>query len=578
MKSFFGKNITKLSLAIIALSLIGAILFLLIPAYELFGKIISYKFNEPERVDRIVFKYDRYLLVFGIFLFLVSWLEHSGWLKKLKNYLANFLEKLFVVFTFKFLLFITIVYLAVLFVIASTHYDLGVDEAWYIYYAENFAKTGLPFYDTNGKITVIDNISMLPYYLFSVINFKLGLTDVFHFKILSSFFSVITLLVLFITTKKIYSKRTAVLFLLFLVTQPGWGFLASSFFGEILQAAFLFGGLYVWLNSANNFQTKKIILASVFFALAIHTKFQLLILLPASLIILHFTDKNIKAMRVLYYTLGLTLLLIIIRTIPVLFYDPKLLKNLILITDFLAPSMPLPAFSFMMDKIQLFNRFFPLIMFLFSIVVFSYRLKSAFDKFLLIFTSVSISWWILLYPLTTYRNPFMGIITLCLIIAILIERIVISSENKLSLGIKYLCVVCGAGLLLYGFSTNIIYAYIGYNDGVQFDLAGDKNRLFMEIKHDNTQREFNEKLKSMVVSADTLYNAGFVTKCYTDNPVSNLQKLKDDLLKDGHERFVLVTCDNYSLDLSIGRNQIDSIANKKLILKVGENELYKVSK
>lgn len=546
----------------------------------LIQKAIHLTFNTPARVDVVFYKNLRYLIILGIALTLFFLLKKSIYWEKLASSFISGLNKLTSLFTLKILFGISIVYLIVLFYIAITHYDLGFDEAWYIYYSKNFAATGMMFSDDNGKIVIVDTITMLPYCLLSLINFYTGLTSVVDFKILSSALSIITLVILFVITEKFYNRKIAIISLFVLIAQPGFGFMASSYFGEIAQASFLFGGLYYWLKDDSPPDGKKMFLISLLFAFAIHTKFQLLFILVISLIILHFTDKNTRAAKVLLYTLLFTAIIIVIRTIPSLVHDPKLLRHQLIITDLIAsgPNTLGPAFVF--DKMQLYNRFFQLPVLLVTLGIFYFYMKTVFERFLFLFVSVTALWWIFLYPYATYRTPFMALIPLSIIIAILITKLFEKSDGKKSMVAKYIPAAAVIIFMMYGFSANIIYAYIGYNDGVQFDLYGYKNRLFSKVEYDNSQKEFYGELKTLVRTGDTLYRGSFVSNCYVENPVASFYNLKESLQTTPGEKHLLITREYFPLGLEEGRRQmLDSLnANWKLVLKKGDYEMYVVKK
>ncbi|KXK50682.1 MAG: hypothetical protein UZ05_CHB002001607, partial [Chlorobi bacterium OLB5] len=400
------------------------------------------------------------------------------------------------------------------------YYDLGFDEAWYIYFARNFSEKLFPFYTANERIAVIDTISMLPYYIISLVNFKAGFTDVWHFKLLSVLLSVFTLIVMYRITGRIYGKATALLFIFLLVIQPGFGFIASSFFGEFLQAAFLFGGLYYWQKEPS--VKNHLVISSLFFTAAIHTKFQLVIIISAVLLILGFFSKESGSYRLLVYTLLFTALVSFIRTVPVLISSPQNIRNLAVITDLLAAKSTTVSPALVLERLQLFNRFFPLPVLAAVLGLFAFRMKTAAEKFLFYFSIITALWWIFLYPLSTYRNPFMAVIVLCFMAALLLVELFERYSSKYpakKIKLKYAAGLCIAFLMLWGFSSNLIYSRIGYNDGVQFDLDGFNSRLFEPVKHDNSQKDFHAELKKTVSPLDTLYNGSFVTRFYLQNTV-----------------------------------------------------------
>ena len=173
----------------------------------------------------------------------------------------------------------------------------------------------------------------------------------------------------------------------------------------------------------------------------------------------------------------------------------------------------------------------------------------------------------------------MGIITLAIIIAIMLNKLFDKSSAYNPVLVKYTAATVVVIFMLWGFSSNIIYAYIGYNDGVEFDIDAARNRLFFPLAWDNSQQQFHAELKKIVTPADTLYNGSFVTECYVNNPVATTDKLKESLERTGGEKFVLVTRELYPFGIEKGYKIFDSLnAPRKLILKKGDFELYTIRK
>jgi len=238
------------------------------------------------------------------------------------------------------------------------------------------------------------------------------------------------------------------------------------------------------------------------------------------------------------------------------------------------------------EKMQLFNRFFPITLFCIIILSSFVYLKKPVEKFLTVYSLIAVLWWIFLFPYSTYRHPFIGIITLCILAAILSVNLyskIVETKKLAALPLKYLTASAVFLLMSYGFSANLIYAYIGYNDGVQFDLDGFRNRLFSPIQHDNSQKEFYSQLKKSVNESDTLYNASFVTRFYLNNPVYTVNSMYKDFDSphevNSPEKLLLITRENYPLGFEKIYKELDSLNYKRrLIIKIGNNELYGITK
>ena len=586
---FIRSNKPALITAILILILVVLyIVFKLFPPSAIIFKVAGMSFNDTARVDSVFYKYTLYLCFLGAVILVAMWLNFSGYTSKIFSSIKNLLVSLSRVFTLNTLFVVTLIYLAILFPAAIYYYDLGFDEAWYITFARNFASGLFPYYTANERIAVIDTISMLPYYLASLLNFKLALAEVWHFKLLASIFSVFTLVVLYKITNSLYSKAAAVLFIFFMAIQPGFGFVTTSYFGEFFQAAFVFYGLYYWLRDSETTTRKSIVITALLFTAAIHTKFQLVIILSAVLLIMAFTDKNRKPLKLLLYTLAFTAAVSFVRTIPVLIENPSSLRSLALITDLLAARSTSVSAALIFERIQLFNRFFPLAALIIISAAFCLVMKNAFERFILFFTVITTFWWIFIYPLTTYRNPFMAVITLCFMAAVLAVRLYNFSQQKFTGKesiLRYVSALSIVMLMLYGFSANLVYARIGYNDGVQFDLDGFKNRLFSPVKHDNSQKDFHKELLQKISNTDTLYNGSFVSRFYVPNTIFTFERMTESLKNSpqGSEKLLLVTRDVYPLGFERIYGELDSLVKtdtlqKRLILKTGAHELYGIKK
>ncbi len=564
-----------LTLAVVAVYIV---LFFIHPS-KIITKILHVNFNTPERVDSIFFRELRYLVIAGVLFSVILWLLQSRYRDSLILRTKIFLIRLASFFSLKVLIYLSLIYLVALFYFAVFHYDLGFDEAWYIYYAKNFAKTGIPFAMDNGKISLIDNISMLPYYILTVINFKTGLTDVVYFKLISSLFSWISLIIFFRAISKFCGRSVAIIALFILIAQPGFGFVASSYFGEVISMGFVFMGLYIWLKEEPPYRIKTILCAALLFSFALNTKLQLAIVLLGSLLLFSYTDRKSSAIKVFIYTIIFTFGIIFIRSVPILIRDPKLMKFLVLISGFGGDAVAPLSTAFLSDKLELFNRFFPLPVMVLALAIFPFRMKNSFERFLFLFTSITFFWWILFSPYSTYRIPFVGIITLSIIIAILVREFYEKSNGKKSTMVKFATAISVIIIMVYGFSANIMYAYVGYNDGVQFDLDGTRSRLFSPVSHDNSQKEFYSELKNMTGAFDTLYNGSYVTQCYLENPIASIQNLKESMQTNPARKLLLITRERYPQGLEKGRQILDSLgAPWRLALKNGDYELYVIKK
>jgi hypothetical protein len=583
MINSMGRKILIAAVSFYLLLILVYILFQFIQPVYIVDNYLHYKYNNPVKVNNAAYKLLRSGIISITIIFVLLLLYRSRYFDSIKSLLKKFAERLLVYLNLNTLLLISLIYTAVLFIISVISYDLGIDEAWYLDWARNFAHSGIAYSLVDGKMFLIDTITMLPFYLLSVINFSFGLTHVWNFKLLAVLFSSGTIYVLFKITRLLFNRSIAVLFLFLLILQPGFGFVASSFFGEFLQSAFLFGGLFYWFKDSETVERKNIIITSLLFSVAIHTKFQLLVIFIIVLILLYMLDKKTKSLAVLGYTMLFTFLIELVRILPVFIANVSYTKDLLVLSYLLFHSVSETLNVVMLDRVQLFNRFYSIGLFVIIMLTFGFYMRKPVEKFLFLFSLVSIFWWIFFYPYVTYRHPFIGIITVCLMAGILIFRLYeyyVESRQIRTLRLKFASAFAVFFLIIYGFSANLIYAYIGYNDGVQFDMDGFKNRLFEKIEHDNSQKDFYYELGKITSPGDTLYNGSFVAKFYMPgNPVCSFDKLKEDIRKSPGERYVLVTRGLYPGSFDKIHSKLDSLGgNKKLLIKIKGHELYQISK
>lgn len=160
---------------------------------------------------------------------------------------------------------------------------------------------------------------------------------------------------------------------------------------------------------------------------------------------------------------------------------------------------------------------------------------------------------------------------------------------KLMKAYKVIIVLLILLLISWGFSTNLTYAVIGYNDGVQFDLDGQKNQLMNwlqnRIEHDNSQKRFYNNLKNRLASHDSLYVANNVISFYTtqyylpDNPVYGFEHFKTAIDSSKANKYLILDRVSFPLGLELEGKLLDSIkVNSQLLIKEGDFELISVRK
>lgn len=521
-----NNNLKKVQLSLFVLALL-AILYLgfsdipLRIAQHVFGFKINYHeaFNlyiQKLSITGVIFLIALYLVVTNKFWKIIRTIISYG--EKIAIKIENILN-LKVWFTFSF------IYLIILFGIAIVHYDLGIDEAWYLHYAENFASQGVPFYTINEEIQLVDFMTMLPHYItYAIADFFIPI-NLYVVKTIATILSLTGLILIAYTIINTRSTSLSLLTLSFIILQPGFGFITSSFFGEVLSIGLLFLGMYFILK-----EDGKIILGILSVVLAIHTKFQLLPLVLFTLLLLSFFYHDKKLLRNTGIVLFLTILLMGLRLLPFLTHEGGLVM---IIKQFyhLSTSYHDNSYFFLkLERLQLLNRFFPLSFFLILVPVSFPLLKNKFEKFVFIFGIVTILYWTFFFRFVTYRHLFLGIIPFCYLAAIVVQHLFAYLTQKISLRstliVKLFSIFSFILFFTYGTSTNLIYAWRGYNDGVQFDMDGYQNQLFGKIEHDNSQQLFYHFIQSNIDSDIAIYTESpHVSKFYLKNDIYQLNRL-----------------------------------------------------
>ena len=564
-----------------SLILLTVISYIFSPARFLL--LLNVQINNVQRFDGVV--HNTLLLFFALLaiLFINQYIS-NGLRQKVNDTLNLFLNSLSRALSFNSLLIISSIYLFVLFVIGIKNYDIGTDEVWYILGGRSLFKFFFPYYTTNGLIYsgsnfyLADNLTSLPTHIASFLNYAFNFTEVWQFKFTATLLSCITIITVFYTIYKIYDIKYSTLFLFLVIIQPGFGFMATSFFGEIPQLFFFFAAVYFWFKEDKEFPDKKeILLISLFFALLGHTKLQTFPILILSLILFHFIDKGKKPVQVAITTIALFIFIAIIRTIPIFLFDQSLL---IKIAKFYFLSFTAIGNESIvrLQRLQLYNHYLSILFFALTLSISFFLIRKPIEKFIYLFTLIYTLWFILFFDLNTYRNIFLGIFLIMFLASVSLLKAKdiyfsnLKSTNNLR---KFVIAFFVILLMIWGFSANLIYAIIGYNDGVQFDLEGSKTRLFTIIRCDDSQKTFYKKIKNYISPNDTVYICGsgipvFTTQFYLpDNPIYDFNHFKESLVIE-NRKLIIIDRVSYPIDLEVGRKVLDSLnLNKTLILKTG---------
>lgn len=581
---------SKYKILFLVICFAAFLLFILTILFDSAGIIDSLnilKINNHQRFNAFAIKtsfvFFLVILIITVFYFFRNYSE----VIKLRENLRIIFEKFSSVLNLKTLLVINLIYIVILFIIAVMNYDLGTDEACYVVYTRTILKYGLPMGLVNGKIFQIDYYSYLPEYIVSVLFSIFNPNSVWFYKLIAVIISSLSIATIFYVIKKIYSFNAAVLFLFFLTVHPGFGYVSTSFFAEIPQTAIIFIAAYYWLYKNESVKKKTIMLTSLLFALAIHTKIQAVVPVILGLVLFRFIDESKKPLRVLFYTLFFTFIIALIRLIPALFYNPDYILYIPRFWFLFSQNIS-SSFLKDWDRLVWFNKFFPLILFVLIIGYSVLKDKLKFESFICSYSVFIVLWWIFYYNLLNYRLIFLGVVPLVFLMALLvIEQAKKRADlpGRFKLYVRYFFAFCILILGLWGFTTNIIYAYIGYNDGVQFDLDGYRVIHSEDVKRDNSQKNFYYDLNTMLGPKDSIFVPAngistFVSQFYlgTDK-VFPVETLKSSLSENNSPKLIIIDRISFPLGLEKGYQKLDSLGvNRKLLLKKGQYELYELSK
>ena len=420
------KLIISLSIYILTLLVLTVIAYTNITLY-IITELLNLRVNYPLEVQQFIKKICIYLFLCSTLIFTLLLLQKYNKMSSIKSYFQVILNKAEKLLKLKYFVLFCLIYLIALFYITINNYDLGFDEAWYLDYALNFIKTGFPFYIINEELAWISIADMLPNYILFLFYSFISSITLEGVKFISSILSIAGITLIFYSIYKSNSRIVPILTIIFIVLQPGFGFVASSFFGEIIAIGFLFIGIYLLFNK------NKLIWASLFFSLSIQTKLQLLIIIIATFLICILIWQDKKIIKALFLTILFLGAISLIRIIPVLFYEPTLVFNIIEQYYHLS-SYHNNGFSIItLERLQLYNRLFPIsILIIISFLSFP-ALKTKFEKFIYVFAILMNVYWIFFFSFITYRHLFMGVIPLCYLTALFLNHYYITLKKYLTL-------------------------------------------------------------------------------------------------------------------------------------------------
>lgn len=473
------------------------------------------------------------------------------------------------------LIFLSYTILSIFYIV---NVDVGADEGYYISSIKNFYQNGYFGLEQNNFAEFRNQGLLYPFFgLKFVVNFNIYLP-----RILNIVYSLAFLIILLFYFYKNYSIKIYLVFLLLLVFDRTYFFVASSAFIEPSAMLFLFTGAYFY------FIKNKENLSIPFFALAGLSKLQIMpILLISFLFIAVFNEneKSEKGKEIIF--LSKIILLWIVGAVIFTFLQGYDFRDIILSLFRISHSSGEIVYSLpFFNRLSHFNNFFNL----FNVTIFSfvlcYYIKNfkkikPFERFLFIFAVFNITWWILSFYSISPRHVIYGVVINYFLFSIAVYRIyksIAQTELKnILIGFLSLFLIFNflnnfvfhAIQIRTGISDEILLAINGYREpfGDCKDAIKSGQKKFYDFINDNLKGE-----KNYCIAAGC--NKVLFTNIEFKHPPKNF--IKDNTIPKGS--YFLLTFIDYKNKYVTDELEIFLNNNAELIFKKNFYEIYKITK
>jgi hypothetical protein len=418
---------------------------------------------------------------------------------KIKIFNTKQLKRILLVFTALY------IFIAPIFVLYSL--DISTDESTYAYTGDHyyhFGKFLIKFDNDNyiiPKDMFLQNVPLIllkPFIPYSI--------EVMRY--ITYFYSMLFVIILYYFFRKKYGTLNSNIFLLIAAFYTGFIFLSGTSYGE--NSALLFSLVSIYLFN-QYYYSKKIIglhLSALLLALSIITKIQLGIFIIPSLIIFSITYylKGKEYRHILYFLAEvIAISILLVSVLWLTSYNFKEIKNLVSLYYSISVNSVTYAETWVSILLNI-ERFFNYFMLIFLPIVFYYFYSSKYEKtfvekyFFLVFV-LNALWYI---TMKGYNFRFMyfaqfGIMLLSIRpISLFYEQ----SNVKIKRTIKLLLSV----LVMIGFVQNLKMTVNGVNNDYLFFLNGNNPlKTFFKFEHNNDQKEFYDKVKTIIDGNETVY-------------------------------------------------------------------------
>jgi 4-amino-4-deoxy-L-arabinose transferase-like glycosyltransferase len=381
--------------------------------------------------------------------------------------------------------------------------DIGTDEGYYISLVKNYYDNGTFSSGVKDAAEFINQGLLYPFVLLK----PLTKFDYRLPRYINIFYSLVLFYFLFIIIKKKASFFAALLFSIFLLFDRTYLFISSGVFNELSAILFLVAGIYLYTKYNS---LKMEILASVFFALAMLSKMQIIPFLFASLLIIGFItkDERLKTIRVL----GMASVLFGLFTFALAgvqgFSLIDTVKSIYKITGSSSEMIStLPVANRISHIANYFNIIYIcLIAFLSVIIIKNFKKEDKFIQIIFIFSLLNSFWWIFLYFSIAPRNLLYSLVFLYFLASISIERLIKTSPNSYSkYFLPFLIIFLGLHIInnasfifiegKKGISDETLLALNGYREPF-----GDRNNVIQ-----SGQFEFYDYINNNIAAGTIIY-------------------------------------------------------------------------
>ena len=510
----------------------------------------------------IIFSLRKYLINFKILI-----------LSKLKGIHLNYnkFENILII--------ILLLYILISSFITVYSFDISTDESTYIYTVQHYYEKGVFLYKTAGDVYMIPK-DMLGQNLIVMLIKPFTEFSIYIPRLISYFYSIAVLFLLFFVILKNYKKTASLVFLVLFAAYPGFIFISGSSFGENIGIFYLILGLIFYSKYRNKNKFQSLILSSVFLSIAILTKLQLGFFIYISFgifIIINFFKNEKLSSEIKLLILTSVFSILILFLFYSFFYELTDIKRVFATFFLVGSSGVVPSESLITAFIN-YERFFNFQTILLASLIIGYFLIQKYEKSyiekLLFFVIVVNAVWFIVFKGHGFRFMYFAQFGLMLISIVPISRLFINNENPY---FRKFIVLFLSLFLILGIIQNTKLTLDGVSNNALIYLDGNNPfKTYHKFIKNNDQKEFYESLKNYITDKDEVFLIGAESELMAHIP-NKFLAIDPDNFNAGNfsGKYVIYTAINTQLDI----NQIYEPIIKNyftLIFKKGDYYLYKI--